>query len=110
MRKLPGYAPGYLREPQDMLPATCYLGAHLFLSVCIAVPISAIRSAARFLWTFLFWLRVQIRRLLRRNVAAADCISNIHTPLVMLLSLLPRLVGVAYLASSPLRSKLLARL
>lgn len=34
--------------------------------------------------------------------------SNIHTPLVMLLSLLPGLGGVAYLASSPLRSKLLA--
>ena len=36
--------------------------------------------------------------------------SNIHTPLVMGLALVPAFGGAAYLASPPLRSKLLARL
>ncbi|HIM38104.1 MAG TPA: hypothetical protein EYM38_08830 [Dehalococcoidia bacterium] len=78
--------------------ATRHLGAHLVLSVAIAVPTPGVRSAARFLCTFSFRIRVQIRRLLRRNVADAYGMSNIHTPLVMPLSLLPGLGGVAYLA------------
>ena len=90
--------------------ATRRPGAHLVLSVAIAVPAPGVWNAARFLWTFSFWLRVQIRRLLRKNAADADGMSNIHKPLVMFLSLLPGLGGVVYLASSPLRSKLLDRL
>ena len=43
-------------------------------------------------------------------MADADQASNIHTPLVIVLALVPGFGGAAYLASSPLRSKLLARL
>ena len=90
--------------------ATRHLGVHLVMSVAIAVPIPGMRSAARFLWTFTFWVKTQLRRLRRKHVVDPDQVSNIHTPLVMVLALVPALGGAAYLASSPLRSKLLARL
>ena len=80
------------------------------MSVAIAIPIPGMRSAARFLWTFTFWVKAQIRRLLRKRGVDADQVTNIHTPLVMGLALVPALGGAAYLASRPLRSKLLARL
>ena len=90
--------------------ATRHLGVHLVMSVAIAIPIPGIRSAERFLWTFTFWVKAQLRRLRRKRGAGAGQVSNIHTPLVMGLALVPALGGAAYLASSPLRSKLLARL
>jgi len=90
--------------------ATRHLGVHLVMSVAIAIPIPGLRSAARFLWTFTFWVKARLRRLLRRRVVDAEQVSNIHTPLVMGLALVPALGGAAYLASPPLRSKLLARL
>ena len=80
------------------------------MSVAIIVPIPGIRSLARFLWTFAFWTKTQFRRLLRRRVAEADRVPNIHTPVVMGLAIVPALGGVSYLASAPLRNKLLARL
>ena len=94
----------------DARIATRHLGVHLVMSVAIAIPIPGMRSAARFLWTFTFWVKARVRRLSRRRVADADRVSNIHTPLVMGLALVPALGGVAYLASPPLRSKLLVRL
>ena len=90
--------------------ATRHLGVHLVMSVAIAIPIPGLRSAARFLWTFTFGVKTQLRRLLRKRVVDADQVVNIHTPLVMGLALVPALGGAAYLASPPLRSKLLARL
>jgi len=90
--------------------ATRHLGVHLVMSVAIAIPIPGLRSAARFLWTFTFWAKAQLRRLLRKRVVDADQATNIHTPWVMGLALVPALGGAAYLASPPLRSKLLARL
>ena len=93
-------------EVQAALP---HLGAHLVLSVALAIPIPGLRSAARFFWTLSFWLRFQIRRLLRRT-RSEQGFSNIHTPLVMALAILPGLGGIAYLAARPLRKKLLARL
>ncbi|MCH8297225.1 MAG: phosphatase PAP2 family protein [Chloroflexi bacterium] len=89
--------------------ATRHLGVHLVMSA-IAIPIPGMRSLARFLWTFTFWVKIQLRRLRRKRVADADQVPNIHTPLVMGLALVPALGGAAYLASSPLRNKLLARL
>ena len=80
------------------------------MSVAIAIPIPGMRSLARFLWTFVFWIKTQFRRLLRKRVVDADQATNIHTPLVMGLALVPAAGGAAYLASPPLRSKLLARL
>ena len=90
--------------------ATRHLGVHLVMSVAIAVPIPGMRSLARFLWTLVFWFKAQLRRLRSQRGESAAQIPNIHTPLVMVLALLPMLGGVAYLASAPLRSKLLARL
>ena len=90
--------------------ATRHLGVHLVMSVAIAIPIPGMRSAARFLWTFTFWTKARLRRLGRKRLVEADQFSNIHTPLVMGLALVPALGGAAYLASPPLRSKLLARL
>ena len=90
--------------------ATRHLGVHLVMSVAIALPIPGMRSLARFLWTFVFWFKTQSRQIWRKRGVDADQVSNIHTPLVMGLALVPGLGGVAYLASAPLRSKLLARL
>ena len=90
--------------------AARHLGVHLVMSVAIALPIPGMRSVARFLWTLTFWIKAEIRRLWRKPGADADQVPNIHTPLVIGLALVPALGGVAYLASAPLRSKILARL
>ena len=94
-------------EAQAALP---HLGAHLVLSVALAIPIPGLRSLARFFWTLTFWIKAQIRRLFRRKNTPARSGSNIHTPLVMVLALVPGFGGVAYLAARPLRKKLLVRL
>ncbi len=90
--------------------AARHLGVHLVMSVAIALPIPGMRSVARFLWKLTFWIKAEIRRLWRKRAVDADQVPNIHTPLVMGLALVPVLGGVAYLASAPLRSKILARL
>ncbi len=87
-----------------------HMGAHLVLSVAIAIPIPGLRSLARFLWTLVFWTKAQARRLRRGDRAKGEVESNIHTPLVMVLSLLQAFGAVAYLAARPLRNKLLIRL
>ena len=58
----------------------------------------------------MFWFKGQIERFHLQPRADAAVTSNIHTPLVMVLALVPGFGGVAYLASKPLRSKLLVRL
>ena len=87
--------------------ATKHLGVHLILSVAIALPIPGMRSLARFLWTLVFWFKTQFSRTRGPN---GEKIPNIHTPLVMVLALLPLFGSVAYLASAPMRSKILVRL
>ena len=94
----------------DAQIATRHLGVHLVLSVAIAIPVPGARSAARFLWTMAFWAKSNIWRLRGPSAPPADNGSAIHTPLVMALALIPGLGGVAYLASRPLRSRLLIRL
>jgi len=86
-----------------------HMGVHLVLSVALVVPIPGLRSLARFTWTAIFWVKVQAGRLLRRGPRTAARVSNIHSPLVMVLALVP-LGGVAYMASRPLRRKALMRL
>ena len=93
----------------EVRSALHHMGVHLVLSVVIAIPIPGIRSAARVGWTLAFWIKYQIRRLFGRGVAA-QAVPNIHTPLVMFLAILPVVGGAAYLASRPLRRKLLIRL
>ena len=87
-----------------------HMGVHLVLSVVIAVPIPVLRSAARFAWTLAFWVRLQWRRVRRRASRSAAKAANIHTPLVVVLALIPGFGAVAYMASRPLRRKLLIRL
>ena len=87
-----------------------HLGIHLVLSAALAVPIPGLRSLARFTWTAMFWLKAQARRLLRRAPKTAEKVSNIHSPLVMVIALAPMLGGVAYVAARPLRRKILIRL
>ena len=87
-----------------------HLGAHLVLSVAIAVPIPGARSLARLAWTLGFWARGQARRWTHTPLEPGSTSDNIHTPLVMAVALLPGLGSVAYLMSRPLRKKLLVRL
>ena len=87
-----------------------HMGVHLVLSVALVVPIPGLRSAARFTWTAFFWVKFQASRLLRRASKTAARASNVHSPLVMVIALVPMLGGVAYLASRPLRKRSLVRL
>ena len=95
------------REAQDALH---HLGAHLVLSVAVVIPIPGMRSLARFAWTLAFWSKAQGRRLFHRTTSPAGKVSNIHSPLVMVLALVPGFGAIAYLAARPLRKKLLVRL
>ena len=92
-------------EIQD---AMHHMGAHMVLSVAVAIPIPGLRSLARLLWTVAFWVKAQGRFF--RNRGGAGGGRNIHTPLVMLIALIPAIGAVAYLASQPLRHRLLVRL
>ena len=78
-----------------------HMGTHMILSVAIAVPIPGLRSAARFGWTLLFWVKHGAYRLLRPSAARGRV--NIHTPLVMVIAIIPAFGAVAYLAARPLR-------
>ena len=86
-----------------------HLGVHLVLSVVIVVPVPGVRSLARFLWTAGYWIKERWRRV-RGGAAADGTPSNIHTPLVMVISLVPGFGAGAYMAARPLRKKLLIRL
>ena len=87
-----------------------HLGAHLVLTVAVAIPLPGIRSLARFAWTVGFWFKAEGRRFRRGASESGQRVANIHTPLVMVLSLVPGFGAVAYLAAPPLRQKLLIRL
>ena len=85
-----------------------HLGAHILLSA--PVPIPGLQNLARLVWTMAFSVVAQARRLRRRAAGSAGRLPNIHSPLVMALSLLPVLGTFAYLAARPLWNKLLMRL
>ena len=93
----------------DAQNALHHMGAHLVLSM-IPVPIPGVRSAARCGWTLSFWVRTQFRRFRRGASKETGEATNIHTPLVMVVALVPLLGGIAYMAARPLRRKLLIRL
>ena len=95
------------RQAQD---ATHHLGVHLVMSVAIAIPIPGLRSLARFFWTLTFWVKAEASRFRRRRAGSGPRPTNIHSPLVMVLALIPGVGAVAYLAARPLRRKLLVRL
>ena len=82
-----------------------HLGAHVILGLAIVAPIPGLRSLARLAWTAanaLLYRWEQLRRRASRKV-------NIHSPLVMAVSLLPAVGEIAYLTSQPLRQKPLGR-
>jgi hypothetical protein len=80
-----------------------HLGAHLALTVAIAIPIPGLRSAARFLWTLSWRFRAFVAyrrgRLTREEYEIAR---SIHTVPVMLFALIPAAGAVAYALSGPM--------
>ena len=97
-------ASGDLEEPMH------HLGVHLVLSTVLMIPIPGLRSLARFGWTLTFWLNSWWKRLRRSDSELGVKATNVHTPLIMVLALIPGFGAVAYFASRPLRRKLLVRL
>ena len=95
----------------DRRNALHHMGVHMVLSVVLFIPIPGLRSAARFSWTFIFMIKTQLSRIFRRRAwKAAGKPGNIHSPVVMVVALVPALGAVAYGASRPLRRKLIIRL
>ena len=88
-----------------------HMGAHLVLSVALAIPIPGLRSAARFIWSLAFRLHALyalIRgRMTREEYHAA---ASIHTIPVMLLALVPGFGAIAYAASATMMKKGLGRM
>ena len=87
-----------------------HMGAHMVLSMVIAVPIPGLRSGARFFWTLYFWFQFQFQRRFRRYASGEPKPENIHNPLVMFVALIPGFGAVAYLGARPLRHKIIIRL
>ena len=83
-----------------------HLGAHLVLTAIFRFPFG---SPVRFAWTLAFWGVAVSKRFRGSGTADNARSSNFHSPLVMVLSLIPGFGGVAYLAARPLRRKLLVR-
>ncbi|MBI4312018.1 MAG: phosphatase PAP2 family protein [Chloroflexi bacterium] len=91
----------------DAQRALKHMGVHLVLSALLRFPIGSI---ARFGWTLGAWLVSLVMRFRQTRRDAGSTRGNIHTPAVLLLSLLPGFGAVAYLAAGPLRNKLLIRI
>jgi hypothetical protein len=88
-----------------------HLGAHLALTVAIAIPIPGLRSAARFVWTLTFRLKALYGlgrgRLTREEYHVAR---SIHSVPVMLLALVPAIGAIAYAASDTMVKRGLGRM
>ena len=88
-----------------------HMGAHMVLSVAIAIPIPGLRSAARFIWTLTFRLKAVYAlargRMKREEYRKAR---SVHSVPVMLIALLPAFGAIAYVASGTMTRKGLGRL
>jgi hypothetical protein len=88
-----------------------HLGAHLVLTVAIAIPIPGLRSAARFAWTLTFRLKALYAlgrgRMTREEYQMAR---SIHSVPVMLLALIPAFGAIAYAGSDTLVKSGLGRM
>jgi hypothetical protein len=74
-----------------------HMGAHLVLSVAIAIPIPGLRSAARFLWTLGFRLKALAGRVRGRITKEEYQVArSIHSVPVMVVALVPALGAMAY--------------
>ncbi len=101
---------------QALSTSTCqtllkHMGAHLALTVAIAIPIPGLRSLTRFCWTLAFRLRALYARgrgQITREQYQIAC--AIHSLPVMLLALIPAAGVMAYAASAPMIQGGLGRL
>ena len=80
------------------------------MALSVPVPIPGLQNLARLAWTVACWVRIQVRRFRDRAAGTGQGLHNIHSPLVMVLSLVPVLGSFAYLTAHPIRSRLLMRL
>lgn len=89
---------------------TMHMGAHLILSVAIAIPIPGLRSLARFTWTASFRINAFCNRL-RGKISKEEyqLAKSIHSVPVMIISLIPGVGAVAYVASGTMIKNGLAR-
>ena len=85
-----------------------HLGVHMVLSVPVSIP--GLQNLARLAWTAACWVGIQVRRFRYRAAGPGQGRDNIHSPLVMVLCLVPVLGSLAYLAARPIRNALLIRL
>ncbi|MCH9040526.1 MAG: hypothetical protein IIC23_14225 [Chloroflexi bacterium] len=77
-----------------------HLGAHLVLSMAIAVPIPGLRSLARFGWTLAFRLSALLSFVRGRTTREEYRVEqSIHSIPVMLLSLVPGVGAISYVVS-----------
>ena len=87
------------------------MGAHLILTMGIAIPIPGLRSIARFVWTLSF--RIGAFCSMRRgemNNEEYQVARSVHSVPVMLLALVPALGAVSYAASDTITRKGLGRM
>ncbi len=87
----------------EMSEVIKHLGAHIVLTVAIAVPIPGLRSIARSGWTLAFRLKglldLATKRITREEYRE---VRSIHTVPVMLLALVPAFGTIAYAISDPM--------
>ncbi len=95
---------------QEVKRITMHMGAHLGLSVAILVPIPGLRSLARFAWTVTFRVKA-LYGLSRGRITRTEyrVESSIHSVPVMLLSLVPGLGAISYVAGGAMVNSGLAR-
>ena len=88
-----------------------HLGAHLVLSVALAVPIPGLRSFARFGWTLAFRLDA-LYSLIRGRITREEyrVARSIHSIPVMLLALIPAFGAIAYVVSDTMVKNGLGRM
>jgi len=88
-----------------------HMGAHLILSVAIAIPIPGLRSAARFGWTLAFRLKAMVALGLGKiNKEEYKVASSIHSVPVMLVALVPAIGAIGYAVSDTMLKRGLGRM
>ena len=90
-------------ETSEMGTVVKHMGAHMVLSVAIAIPIPGLRSLARSGWTLAFRLKglfgLATGRISREEYRV---VRSIHTVPVMLLAFVPAVGAVGYAVSEPM--------
>jgi hypothetical protein len=88
-----------------------HMGAHLILSVAIAIPIPGLRSAARFGWTLAFRLKA-MAALVRGKISKEEyqVARSIHSVPVMLVALVPAIGAIGYAVSDTMVKRGLGRM